>query len=1114
MIELKATISAEYVTFSLEENNKQITLSQWNNLEQGSRSLLLEWMRSDSDNVSATDCTINVSMTKIAQLTDDMASDLCLPKPVSVVMHIRNEGIITQQNFHFSYEWQKDGRARPIAGVKRIGCFLRIGTEYFRLPYQLFKIAEGIEKINAVLPDKIQDRLLALNEIQSYLPDETTRSITMDGLLNSTKVYSAHAFELTVQQSTDGIDFDPVLLYPKKNDETNFYQDSMEFEKLLTPEDQKKFAALFRKNTECRSNYALSSGRYIIFSEQLQKTLAIVRKMQNSSLDNKLEFLKNPKALLTEAGISEGMLERIFSERIEGYGERQIKIIPWIKIEGQEWLPNENSPKGLMVGDKTIPLSVSECAELEEKLRNAIKSGDSTVEYKGTNIPANSNSLASLAEISPIKPEKKQKKPSIEENVETNTINFKNYVLYVKDNFSDIKYRPSFKSRNGIQPFELTPAMLKNALKPHQLDGVKWLVQNYQAGVSGVLLADDMGLGKTFQALTFLAWIRENIEQFRIPNRPILIVAPTGLLNNWKQEHDRHLHEPGLGDLIHAYGTNLNSLRDHTQVNALVKPLNTQKLKEADWILTTYETLSNYQTGFAGVHYAAVIFDEMQKIKTPNTRITEAAQTINADFIIGMTGTPIENRLADLWCLVDTLQPARLGTLQQFSTKYEKGFSKTISKQLKDELTEPTNEIPPFMLRRMKDTSLDGLPKIYHHDAEELMSKIQADAYMQILDEAKKSDESGRHLEALHNLRRVSLHPHGYRTGINDESFISESARLRATFRILDDIYKKREKVLIFIEFREWHQSDFLPAILKRRYGLSELPMVISGAVKGSDRQKRVDSFQENSGEFDVMLLSPRAGGVGLTLTKANHVIHLSRWWNPAVEDQCTDRAYRIGQEKDVHVYYPMAKHPELGNKSFDSCLKQLLTKKRELSRTLLIPPISDDDINQLKNSVIFNHAVLDNNHTTNFSLNEINCMEPFQFSDWIANECKNVGLIVKKPPRTWDGGADLIIENTAGEIVAIIQCKHAQQGKAPYTAISDLLRACDSYNVRKVKLIAVTNASQFNAAAEVVAEQHDQIILIDAANILNVGKAINDAINNFDHRSGHLPSSCSIQAL
>lgn len=1092
MIELKPVISPEGVSFSLEENSNQIPVVQWANIENSSCSLLIGWMQSDSDHLTISDCTVSVTTSKIAQISDAMAADLCLPKPASVVMHIRNEGLITQPSFRFSYEWQRDGRARAIAGAKRIGCFLLIGTEYFRLPYQLFRIADGIDKINSVLPEKIQDKLLSWNEIESYMPQETSRSITCDGFLNSTKVYAAHAFELTIQQGVDGIDFDPILLYPKKNEET-FYEENIEFEKLLTPEDQKKFASLFKQNSECRSNYPLGPGKYIIFSEQLQKTLAIVRKMQNSSLDNKLEFLKNPKAVLAEEGISEGVIERIFSERIEGYGERRVKIIPWIQIEGQDWLPDENSPRGLMIGNKTISLTPTECSELEEKVRTAMQQELATVEHNGETIPANTNTLASLAEISPIKPDAKRKSIDSQKYEQVSTPNLKNYVLYVKDNFSDIKYCPRNIPRNEILPFTTVPRMLKNALKPHQQGGVKWLVENYRTGASGVLLADDMGLGKTFQALAFLAWVRENISQLKIPKRPILIVAPTGLLENWKKEHGIHLHDPGLGNLVPAYGSHLNYLRDRAQSNALVKPLNTQKLKDADWILTTYETLSNYQTSFAGVQYAAVIFDEMQKIKTPNTRVTEAAQTINSDFIIGMTGTPIENRLADLWCLVDTLQPARLGTLQQFSTKYEKNFSETVSKQLKSELTESLSDIPALMLRRMKDTALTGLPKIYHYYAEELMPRTQADAYIIVLEEAKKSEENGRHLEALHRLRTISLHPHSYKSGSNDESFISESARLRATFRILDEIAKKREKVLIFIEFREWQQSDFLPAILKRRYKLPELPMVISGAVKGSDRQSRVDKFQEDTGKFDVMLLSPRAGGVGLTLTKANHVIHLSRWWNPAVEDQCTDRAYRIGQEKDVHVYYPMARHPELGDKSFDFCLKELLDRKRHLSRSLLIPPVSDNDINQLKSAVIFDQPLSNSNYKHDYLLSEINCMEPRQFEDWVENNCKQAGLIVKKTPRTWDAGADLIIENHSGNITAIIQCKHSQQGEISFSAIEDLLRANEAYKAKQPKLIAVTNAQKFNTAAYAYARQNFQIRLISADEMFFLGKIIND---------------------
>src|SRR5215470_14806463 len=165
------------------------------------------------------------------------------------------------------------------------------------------------------------------------------------------------------------------------------------------------------------------------------------------------------------------------------------------------------------------------------------------------------------------------------------------------------------------------------------------------------------------------------------------------------------------------------------------------------------------------------------------------------------------------------------------------------------------------------------------------------------------------------------------------------SANVFASFLILDEIAARREKALIFLESLEL--QEHLALMIKNRYGLQRRPMQINGEVSGETRQRLVDEFQTQLGAFDVMILSPRAGGVGLTLTSANHVIHLSRWWNPAVEDQCTDRVYRIGQDRVVHVYYPMAVHPLYGEASFDELLNTLLTRKRELSRRMLVPPVN-----------------------------------------------------------------------------------------------------------------------------------------------------------------------------
>jgi len=178
---------------------------------------------------------------------------------------------------------------------------------------------------------------------------------------------------------------------------------------------------------------------------------------------------------------------------------------------------------------------------------------------------------------------------------------------------------------------------------------VAWLQRAWAAEYPGVLLADDMGLGKTLQALTFLTWLREAMDSSRPKRAPILIVAPTGLLKNWEQEHNVHLHAPGIGEVVKSFGSGLATIRRQKgrEIELGQAMLDSDRLVRADWILTTYETLRDYQHSFCAIRYAAVVFDEMQKVKTPGKMMTDAAQALNADFFVGMTGTPIENRLAD-----------------------------------------------------------------------------------------------------------------------------------------------------------------------------------------------------------------------------------------------------------------------------------------------------------------------------------------------------------------------------------------------------------------------------------------------------------------------------------
>jgi SNF2 family DNA or RNA helicase len=243
---------------------------------------------------------------------------------------------------------------------------------------------------------------------------------------------------------------------------------------------------------------------------------------------------------------------------------------------------------------------------------------------------------------------------------------------------------------------------------------------------------------------------------------------------------------------------------------------------------------------------------------------------------------------------------------------------------------------------------LKGLPKKYEHPEKVAMPARQREAYQRALAMRELSGPEGT-LGMIHALRRVSLHPLLLDGGAgSDELRIEDSARFIAAIGFLDRIAEAGEKCLIFLESLDLQEADQLPLMLKRRYGLARLPMVINGEVTTEDRQRRVNTFQEETG-FDVMLLSPKAGGVGLTLTAANHVIHLSRWWNPAVEDQCSDRVYRIGQRRDVHIYYPLAVLPEAPDRSFDTQLQLLMERKRALARNLLAAPtFNRDDYDEL----------------------------------------------------------------------------------------------------------------------------------------------------------------------
>ncbi|ALG67330.1 DEAD/DEAH box helicase [Beggiatoa leptomitoformis] len=884
--------------------------------------------------------TLKTQAAWVARLSSYQATWLQLPPPAPFILDIDHEGTLDQEKFRFQYQWLRDN-GQPLLMPQQIGALLQVGSNVYRLAEPHFSLINGMETFNATPPQAMDERFLAWGKLSELLPEDSVQAIQTQGYLQKTKIAHACSFTLDVQEENGEFIFDPIFVKAKPVNDPNAIDFSIEPEMLLPENYKATFKQRFREAIQARSRYVLQEGWYVVVDEPLRQALDVVHRFQKTDPATRREFAKNPRAYLRGVlgdNVNEDILESLFvetreySQRVTEIGLWEAKVLPLAQLASETWLPPQAQN-----ARRARPLSEAETLALEE-----------------------------LAET---------------EETDKN----RRITLKIDDNLQTLNYiKQHWQAREPALPLQ-TPSALKSTLKAHQESGLQWMQEHWNSGSPGCLLADDMGLGKTLQSLTFMVWLKESMRAGLAENLPILIVAPTGLLKNWEQEHQIHFNMPALGQLLRAYGQDLRDLRT-TQGSELTHGLpllDKERLQQADWLLTTYETLRDYQHSFAGLHFSAIIFDEVQKIKTPGTLMTEAAKAMHTEFILAMTGTPIENRLSDLWCIIDTVCPGYLGDLKQFSAYYEKDRDNMF--ELKAFLTQDSSEnTPPIMLRRMKEDHLTGFPALEVHLLPEhqsigSMPPLQAESYAGVIRQQVEGEaKAGAVLEALQQLRGISLHPYSPAEWISlhetesvpapetipveipvvdsaevllqqDNMYIQQSARLTTTFTLLDEIQAQQEKVLIFLESQ--YMQRYLMGLIYRRYGIN--PMLINGSVNGQKRQERVNQFQKAQG-FDVFIISPLAGGVGLTLTAANHVIHLTRWWNPAVEDQCTCRAYRIGQTKTVHVYYPLAIHPEFKEHSFDWRLHNLLDNKRALSRDMLLPPIAqEEDIQQLYEDIV-----------------------------------------------------------------------------------------------------------------------------------------------------------------
>ncbi|MEV0251980.1 DEAD/DEAH box helicase [Nocardia sp. NPDC050712] len=433
------------------------------------------------------------------------------------------------------------------------------------------------------------------------------------------------------------------------------------------------------------------------------------------------------------------------------------------------------------------------------------------------------------------------------------------------------------------------PAGLKAQLRPYQERGLSWLVTMNRMGC-GAVLADDMGLGKTVQVLALLVHERENAAAQAQPG-PTLLVCPMSVVGNWQREAERFA--PGLRVLVH-HGV---GRRAGAELDSAVA--------EADLVITTYALLARDVEEFRRQPWERIVLDEAQHIKNANTRQARAARTLPARHRLALTGTPVENRLEELRSILDFAQPKLLGTAQTFRARFAVPIERERDQNAISRLRYLTQ---PFVLRRVKTDPavISDLPDKLEMTVRANLTVEQAALYQAVVQDmlekiksAKGMARKGAVLGALTRLKQVCNHPAHF---LGDGSGVllrgnHRSGKLALVEDVLDAVLADGEKALLFTQFREF--GEIIAPYLAERFG-TEIPF-LHGGVPKKRRDTMVERFQSDDGP-PLMLLSLKAGGTGLNLTAANHVVHLDRWWNPAVENQATDRAYRIGQQRNVQV--------------------------------------------------------------------------------------------------------------------------------------------------------------------------------------------------------------------
>lgn len=992
---------------------------------------------------------------------------LTLPPIFPYPLFVGKEGLPQNNSFRLKVNFQKaDGTY--FMNPEVIGSYVAIlpGCGYMCSEAQ-YAILKSVSSCNAEIGRlKEREKILACSLRYVALIKENAKKIDarLDPFLEKIDVVAPDYLSISVKEDTDGTYYaSPVIL----NADGSPYGEK----------DASEFGRKFKNGSKAQRSYMGKDRTYYVFDQEQQNGLQQIKEARKLTKEQAKTLVLSPQSVFTGAPFRFDRSE--YSDRVIEYGAFIAKNYPYLKgIEGG-WLPEEGSVgrEDLDGIDEFDEPEVTEenVAILKELVKKALSNSKSSIAYQGKTYKLTGAFIEKVMGKDDVTDstggsadgeKSKEDKGNLisEENAES--------VGYEQANEQRRQKRREarFQKLGADLSMEQVLSGFKDSVVPfsYQKEGIRWMAQNWKAGYQGVLLADDMGLGKTMQVLGLISGVKNAYGEKDMNS--VLVVAPVSLLANWESEFIHFVKEGIFEEIVPLYG---NSFRDFKRGHDL--RLDFSPVAKNRIVLTSYETLRNYDISFGCIDWSFMVLDEAQKIKNPAALITNAVKSMKYDFAIAITGTPVENAWVDLWSIMDFVEPGRLRDLKNFCNTYQNQLKKLQGDMVGQEALgkKLEQELQPIFLRRQKTDYLEGLPHKEVIPKPVLMPPVQREAYEKIIAVAKKGKKKDI-LQVIAMLRDTSLCPHltSYADStfenMSVDVFFNMSARLKATFQTLVNIKARKEKVLIFVTSRKMQR--ILKRFLEKAFGISIQPP-INGELIGLKRQQIVDAFNQKEG-FAILILSAEAGGVGFNITAANNVIHLSRCWNPAKEDQATDRVYRIGQEKEVHVYLPIAQYE--GGDSFDVKLDQLLQYKRSLSQSVIFPTADTEvDGQDMYNELVGWNNVMESESacgtSSYWTIEDTDKVTGDVFERMVAKLYASIpGYAAEETKQTNNYGVDVVVEtDQKSRQGLLVGCRQMMGASPSHDSVEAICSAIPFYEKQRgyhFSGVVVTNALDFTS--------------------------------------------------